>query len=353
MNRSATLRTVLSLAFVAQAPPAELGPQPDAAGRPERPLVVIDADSDAELPIADRRRVLAALRGAGAITVALARRGPVATDLAGAVDLAIGPPGASGPHRGIQAADPDAAVADLAARVVEHPVAAVTLAWLLRGSAELPVPEALAAESAAYSTLLAGADFRGWLERRGPARPPDGARRVDVARTGDVLSVVLNRVPRRNAVDARMRDGLREALELALHDPALTVELSGAGPAFSAGGDLDEFGTASDLALAHVVRVAASPGAVVHLIRERVTARVHGACVGAGIEIPAFAGRVIAAPDAYFQLPELGMGLVPGAGGTVSITRRIGRSRLLWMALTGIRLDVPTALEWGLIDAVG
>ena len=92
MNRSATLRTVLSLAFVAQAPPEELGPRPDAAGRPERPLVVIDADSAAELPVADRRRALAALRGAGTITVALTRRGPVATDLAGAVDLAIGPP---------------------------------------------------------------------------------------------------------------------------------------------------------------------------------------------------------------------------------------------------------------------
>ena len=353
MNRSATLRTVLSLAFVAQAPPDELGPRPDATGRPERPLVLIDADSETGVSIADRRRAIAALGTAGAITVALGRRTPVAADLADAVDLTIGPGGAEGPERGIRTADPEAAAVDLAARVGEHPAAAVTLAWLLRGSAELPVPEALAAESAAYSTLLAGADFRGWLERRGPARPPDDPHRVDVSRTGDVLSVVLNRVPRRNAVDAGMRDALREALELALHDPALTVELSGAGPAFSAGGDLDEFGTAADLALAHVVRVAAGPGAVVHRIRERITARLHGACVGAGIEIPAFADRVIAAPDAYFQLPELTMGLVPGAGGTVSITRRIGRPRLLWMALTGARIDVPTALEWGLIDAVG
>jgi len=342
---------VLSLAFVAQAPADELGPRLAADGTPQQPLVLIDAD--ATEPVADRRAALAAVRTAGAITVAFGRRGPVDPELADAVDVAIGPEGPGAPEQGIAAADPETAATDLQARAAEHPVAALTLAWLLRGSAALPVPEALAAESAAYSTLLAGADFCGWLARRGQPRPPDGTHRVDVSRTGDVLSVVLNRVSRRNAVDARMRDALRAALELAMHDPVLTVELSGAGPSFSAGGDLDEFGTASDPALAHVVRVAASAGAVLHRLRDRVTARLHGACVGAGIELPAFAGRVLAAPDAYFMLPELGMGLVPGAGGTVSITRRIGRQRLLWMALTGNRIDVPTALHWGLIDAVG
>jgi len=172
-----------------------------------------------------------------------------------------------------------------------------------------------------------------------------------VSRRDDVLSIVLNRVPRRNAVDARMRDALRAALEVAELDPSLTVELSAAGPSFSAGGDLDEFGTARDPALAHVVRVTAAPGAAVHRLRERVTARLHGACVGAGIEIPAFAGRVVAAPETFFLLPELAMGLVPGAGGTVSITRRVGRARMLWMALSGDPIDVETALEWGLIDA--
>ena len=45
------------------------------------------------------------------------------------------------------------------------------------------------------------------------------------------------------------------------------------------------------------------------------------------------------------------MGLVPGAGGTVSITRRIGRQRTALLALTGRTIDAPTALEWGLIDA--
>ena len=77
---------------------------------------------------------------------------------------------------------------------------------------------------------------------------------------------------------------------------------------------------------------------------------VHGACVGAGVELPAFAGHVIARPDATFRLPELRMGLIPGAGGTVSIPRRIGRDRFLEMALTGDPVDATTALDWGLID---
>ena len=68
--------------------------------------------------------------------------------------------------------------------------------------------------------------------------------------------------------------------------------------------------------------------------------------------MPAFAGRVVAREDAFFQLPEVGMGLIPGAGGTTSILRRIGKRRLAYMALTGARIDAGTALDWGLVDAL-
>jgi enoyl-CoA hydratase/carnithine racemase len=90
----------------------------------------------------------------------------------------------------------------------------------------------------------------------------------------------------------------------------------------------------------------------VHELRDRITFIVHGACIGAGVEIPAFAGRVVARSDATFRLPELGMGLVPGAGGTVSIPRRIGRERFRTMALTGEMIDAATALSWGLVDEI-
>ena len=72
--------------------------------------------------------------------------------------------------------------------------------------------------------------------------------------------------------------------------------------------------------------------------------------MGAGCELAAFAGNVVAAADATFSLPELGMGLVPGAGGTVSVTRRIGRHRAARFAITGDRIDAPTAQRWGLVD---
>jgi enoyl-CoA hydratase/carnithine racemase len=154
-------------------------------------------------------------------------------------------------------------------------------------------------------------------------------------------------------MDALMRDALVEALAIAEADPLLQVELRAEGPAFSAGGDLDEFGTATDVALAHLVRTLAGPGAAIDRISDRVTARVHGLCAGAGVEVPAFAGHVVADADAAFVLPELSMGLIPGAGGTVSIPRRIGRHRTLWLALSGTRIDAATSVDWGLVDAIG
>jgi enoyl-CoA hydratase/carnithine racemase len=79
---------------------------------------------------------------------------------------------------------------------------------------------------------------------------------------------------------------------------------------------------------------------------------VQGACVGAGLEMAAFAARLIATPEAWFQLPELAMGLIPGAGGCVSVPRRIGRQRAALMFLSGRRINAATALRWGLIDAI-
>jgi enoyl-CoA hydratase/carnithine racemase len=61
---------------------------------------------------------------------------------------------------------------------------------------------------------------------------------------------------------------------------------------------------------------------------------------------------VIAAPDTFFRLPEVAMGLIPGAGGTVSIPRRIGRHRTNWLGISGAVIDAEVALDWGLIDFI-
>ena len=163
--------------------------------------------------------------------------------------------------------------------------------------------------------------------------------------------------PRTQSLDARRErtparsPGAAPGLRVALLDPAVTgVLLDGAGPCFCSGGDLAEFGTTPDLATAHFVRTQAGAARLIGELGARIEARVHGPCAGAGIELAAFAGTVVAAADTTFRLPEVGMGLIPGAGGTVSLPRRIGRWRTLYLALTGQPLDVATALAWGLVD---
>jgi enoyl-CoA hydratase/carnithine racemase len=176
---------------------------------------------------------------------------------------------------------------------------------------------------------------------------------VAVTRDGGRLSIVLNVPERRNAFSADVRESLLDAVLLAEADESIeSVELRGAGPAFCSGGDLDEFGTATDLVAACLVRLSRAPWRVIERIAPKVTVFAHGGCVGAGTEIAAYAGRVIAAPDAFFALPEVQMGLVPGAGGSVSVVRRIGRWRAAWLMLTGDRLPASTALRWGLVDEI-
>jgi enoyl-CoA hydratase/carnithine racemase len=85
---------------------------------------------------------------------------------------------------------------------------------------------------------------------------------------------------------------------------------------------------------------------------DRLNVHVQGGCVGAGLEMAAWAKQFSAAPDAWFQLPELAMGVLPGAGGCVSLSRRIGRQRTALLILSGKRIGARTALEWGLADDV-
>lgn len=240
------------------------------------------------------------------------------------------------------------------ARVTKAPLAAQVLVELLRASESLGVHDALVAESLGYSVLLAGPEFAEWLATRDSVRASEAAGdAVIVEREGSRLRIVLNRPERRNAWGRALRDACAEALAVAVADASVEeIEIRGAGPAFCAGGDLAEFGTHPDPATAHAVRSTRNVARQLASCSERVHVRVHGACVGAGIELPAFAAKVTAASDAQFELPELAFGLIPGAGGTVSLPRRIGRQRTAFLALSGRRIDAGTARAWGLIDAI-
>jgi hypothetical protein len=235
------------------------------------------------------------------------------------------------------------------------PLASLALVQLLRTSEGLDVEGGLVLESLVYSTLQAGPEFAAWRAAQRPrkARSPAAGPAVRALREGERLRLTLARPEKRNAFSVEMRDALVEALRVAACDPTVReVLLDGEGPAFCAGGDLDEFGTLPDPATAHAVRTTRSAARLLAQVAPRVSAEVHGACVGAGIELPAFAARVVARADASFRLPEVAMGLVPGAGGTVSLPRRIGRQRTAWLALSGRALDAQTALAWGLVDEV-
>jgi len=290
----------------------------------------------------------------GVVQVGVHRGGPVPGGGLDPFDILLSSdPAAPGPWVGVQPARLDAAIADLRAAVADQPTAAAVAAQVLRTSLDVSFDQALVAESLAYSMLLASEGFRAWRVAN-PARdrPDDGVPRVLID-VGKVLGLRLNRPDARNAFDARMRDELAEALGFALEHPdAPPVILTGAGPAFSAGGDLDEFGRAADPGQAHLIRILRSPARLARALGDRLAVTLHAACVGAGIEVPAAAGHVTARPGAHFRLPEVSMGLIPGAGGTASIPRRIGRRRACYMAISGADIDLTTALAWRLVDGV-
>ncbi|MFK7898804.1 MAG: enoyl-CoA hydratase/isomerase family protein [Myxococcota bacterium] len=274
--------------------------------------------------------------------------------------------------------DSDESLSILLAGFEATPLAALAFAQLLRGAPRASVHAGLVAESFVYSTLQAGPEFAAWRAdweaRRGRkgrkgrtvragragakrvgalgASPQDAAEPAcRLAREGDELSLTLSRPEKHNAFSAAMRDGVAEGLAVALADPGIQeVVLRGEGTSFCSGGDLDEFGSFPDPARAHVIRTTRSPALLLARLASRVRCEVQGACVGAGVELPAFTGRVIASEDAFFQLPEVALGLVPGAGGTVSLPARIGRQRTAWLGLSGRRIDAQTALDWGLVD---
>jgi enoyl-CoA hydratase/carnithine racemase len=330
-------------------------------GEPANPLVVLPLDRWRDAPVTVVRRAARLVAGALPVTAGVLA-GPLVTGLeplieATTLTLAAADSGSEAivPVADIPGApDLDGAVARLRAAVGHSPRAAIACGQLLRQTAGLGTEAGLAAEAAAYSLLLGGPEFARWLTARGaPRRRQPPASPVLVSRDGGRLSIVLNDPARRNAFSAGLREALLDAVGVAEADDSVSsVELRGAGPAFCSGGDLDEFGTAKDLVAAYLVRLSRAPWRVIDRIAPKVTVVAHGACVGAGTELAAYAGKVVAAPDAFFELPEVRMGLVPGAGGSVSVPRRIGRWRAAWLMLTGDRLPAATALRWGLADEV-
>lgn len=243
-------------------------------------------------------------------------------------------------------------LAMIARQIAAQSQAARVLVQLLRLIDGLDPAQALVAESLAYGLLQGSAGHARWLAVQAPVpMPPPGTVRVD--RHGDRLDILIDRPHAHNAIDRDLRDGLRAAFDIAALDPDIAhVSLRGAGRSFCVGADLGEFGTTRDPATAHDIRMQTLPAHALLRCADRLSVHVQGGCVGSGLEMAAFAGHVSASRDAWFHLPELAMGIIPGAGGCVSLSRRIGRQRAALLILSGKRINARTALDWGLVDTL-
>ncbi len=274
----------------------------------------------------------------------------------GMYDVALTGGGTSPPAPWVCVERFESAIDQVAATVVKTPVAAATFIQLLRCSTGLSLDQGLAFESLAYSTLQAGAEHAEWLRRR-PARPPTpvlsglSSEPPVVATSYDgTLIVELNRPTVHNAYNAAMRDALCEVLSVVAVDPSTPLQLRGRGESFCSGGDLSEFGSCRDPATANLIRTRRSPARLLAAASPRTRAVVHGYCVGSGVELAAFASSVVADGEVTMWLPEISMGLIPGAGGTVSLPRRVGRGRAAWLGLSAEHIGTSTAIAWGVAD---
>jgi enoyl-CoA hydratase len=176
---------------------------------------------------------------------------------------------------------------------------------------------------------------------------------VRFERRGRVAIVTLDRPERLNAYDTAMRDDLFAVLGAVDDDfEVRAVVFRGAGPAFSSGGDLAEFGSAPSPVVARAVRFQRDVwGRLLHL-RAATIAAVHGYAVGGGMEMALLCDVRVAARDACFALPETGLGMIPGVAGTQTLPRAVGLSRALAMTLAGTALDARAAERIGLVHRV-
>jgi len=161
----------------------------------------------------------------------------------------------------------------------------------------------------------------------------------------DGVAVIVLDSPPVNALSALVRDGICLAAQAAISDPAVSaIVLRCAGSTFIAGADITEFGKPPvDPSLADVQRVLEdSPKPVV--------AALHGTALGGGLEVALVCHYRIAVPSARMGLPEVNLGLLPGAGGTQRLPRIVGPEVALELITSGAMVKAKDAHENGLID---
>jgi enoyl-CoA hydratase/carnithine racemase len=177
---------------------------------------------------------------------------------------------------------------------------------------------------------------------------------VRLERLASVAVVTIDRPERMNALSWATVERLGEIGRELSTDPGVRVAvLTGAGDkAFCAGADLKERQSMSRSQVREMLSAYRSELGWLEKSDFVSVAAINGAALGGGLELALTCNLRIAAPLATFGLPETGLGIIPGAGGTQRITRLIGESRALDLVLTGRRIDASEALALGLVNRI-
>ena len=168
--------------------------------------------------------------------------------------------------------------------------------------------------------------------------------RVRFEADGDVAFIVIDNPPV-NAGSAEVRAGLQEAVARLAADPALAAGvLIGAGSSFISGSDIKEFsGPLRQPELPAVI-------ADIEACRKPIVAALHGASFGGGLELSLGCDARIAVKGTLVGLPEVQLGMIPGAGGTQRLPRLAGIARAIELIVSGRRIKAEEAAEYGIID---
>jgi 2-(1,2-epoxy-1,2-dihydrophenyl)acetyl-CoA isomerase len=184
---------------------------------------------------------------------------------------------------------------------------------------------------------------------------------ISTERHGAVLVMTLNRPERLNALpDLEDGDAFASVCEAINADPSVRcVVITGAGRAFSAGGDLKAMKERRDLFQGSGAEIRERYRRIVHRIVRSLyglevplVAAVNGPAMGLGCDIAGLADIRIASDRASFGVPFLKLGIIPGDGGSWLLPRNIGYARAAEMLFTARSIDAKTAEDWGLVNRV-
>lgn len=168
---------------------------------------------------------------------------------------------------------------------------------------------------------------------------------------GRIGRIRLNRPERYNALNRAMIREIVEAMERFDQDETVAViVLNGEGKSFSAGADIEEMVDATPVSM-ELLDPFADWDRISRLHKPLIAA-VHGFVLGGGFELALACDLIYATPETQFSFPEVGLGVMPGAGGTQRLTKRIGRTRALEWLWTGDRMPASEAQQLGIINRI-